>query len=460
MRGQSARHAPRRTHGRLRVAASLTFALGAAHGKAEDLIDVLHEAILNDPTLVTADATRRAVAEGVPQARAALLPTVTGGLRLNQIHSGDSTTSTDSNGNLVAIDGGHTRERELTGELDQPLLNLADVAALRAAKASRDAQEQTYRSALLDLYARVASAYLNVLMAQDSVDVYQSYEDGYARQFRQASDLHKAGLVTATDMAQAQAYYLYIHTQRISAQDTLADDLKALEQITGRPVGRLKKLRKDIPLDPPVPADPKAWIQLATQNNPGVLAAGHAVDAAEHAIHQEQAGHLPTLNATVTYDKAGVWSSVARGSGRYGPGTTTIGLSLAVPIFSGGLTQSQVRQAMAVRDEDLGTLEGQRRQAARDAANYYKLVVDGIEQVRTAKASVDAAQKALSLMLDGYQIGTQSMTGVVNAIEVLAETQSQYSSVRHQLVLDRLLLKQATGTLDVKDLEATNRLLE
>jgi outer membrane protein len=52
------------------------------------------------------------------------------------------------------------------------------------------------------------------------------------------------------------------------------------------------------------------------------------------------------------------------------------------------------------------------------------------------------------------------MTGVVNAIEVLAETQSQYSSVRHQLVLDRLLLKQAAGTLDVKDLEATNRLLE
>jgi outer membrane protein len=148
------------------------------------------------------------------------------------------------------------------------------------------------------------------------------------------------------------------------------------------------------------------------------------------------------------------------GAAGYGPGVTTIGLTLTVPIFSGGLTQSQVRQAIARRDEDQGTLESRRRQAARDANNYYNLVVDGIEQVQTSRTSVDAARKALASMRAGYEIGTQSLTNVVFAIQTLAAVQSQYSVVRHQLVLNKLLLKQAAGSIALNDLEDVNKLLE
>jgi outer membrane protein len=129
-------------------------------------------------------------------------------------------------------------------------------------------------------------------------------------------------------------------------------------------------------------------------------------------------------------------------------------------LFSGGLTQSQVRQALHQRDEDQGLLETQRRQAARDVRNYYNLVVDGIERVRSARDSVSAAQKSVTSMRAGYEIGTQSLTNVVVAIETLANVQTEYSYVRHQFILDKLLLRQAAGSIDVHDLEDVNRLLQ
>jgi outer membrane protein len=247
---------------------------------------------------------------------------------------------------------------------------------------------------------------------------------------------------------------------RINAEDNLKDARRALQQITGKPTGELKKLRDDLPMQAPQPNDEQAWVDAALKTNPTVLAARYAVNSDEHKVSAARAGHLPTLTAGVGYNKFGQWSNAMPGTAAYGPATTTVGLTLNIPLFSGGLTHAQVKQALYQRDADQGVLESQRRQAARDAANYFNLVKDGIEQVNSARDSVDAAQKSLASMRAGYTIGTQSMTNVVFAIEYLAQSQSQYAAARYQFVLDKLLLKQAAGTIDMHDLEAVNGLLQ
>ncbi|MBN8712906.1 MAG: TolC family outer membrane protein [Xanthomonadales bacterium] len=442
----------------------LGLALAPLAGHADDLMDAYRQAVANDPVLSTASAAQRVSAEDVPQARSALLPQLSLGLGLEQIHGGSGTT-TSSNGNIITTGAaGHTRERNLGGTLSQPLLDVAAIAQLRAAHASRDAGDETLRAATQRLCVRVADAYFNVLVAQDELDVFRSYEDAYKQEFDQSSVRFKNGLAMASDVSQSQAYYLYIKSQRIGAEAQLKDARHALEQITGQPTGTLKKLREDLPLTPPEPANAKTWVDAAMDSNPVVLAARYTVSADRHLVSAARAGRLPTLDARLQYGKFGSWSSAVPGSPAngpgYGPGVTTVGLTLNVPIFSGGLTRSQVRRALAQRDEDTGVLESQRRQAARDAANYYNLVVDGIEQVQVARTSVEAARKAVASMRAGYEIGTQSLTNVVVAIGTLANVQSEYTVVRHQFVLNKLLLKQAAGEIDVHDLEEVNRLLQ
>ena len=429
-------------------------------GHGEDLMDVYRQAIANDPVLANADAQRLAVAEQVPQARAGLLPQLSAGLSLNQLHGG-SGSSQQVNGNTVPTSAtGHTRDRDFNVLLNQPIVNLATITTLQAAHATVDSQNEVYRAALQNLYVRVATAYFNVLQAQDSVDINKAYEDGYKQEFEQTSARFKNGLAMAADVSQSQAFYLYIKSQRISAEDSLKDALRALEQITGKPAGGLKKLRDDLPMELPTPNDSKAWADVALETNPTILAARYTVNADEHKISSARAGHLPTLSLGVQYDRSSSWTNQVSGSGSSGPGSTSIGLTLSVPLFSGGLIQSQVRQAIHQRDADADTLEGQRRQAARDTYNYFNLVVDGIEQVQTARDSVAAAEKSLASLKAGYEIGTQRLIEVVNAIQILAESRFTYTQQRYAFVLNKLSLKQSAGTIDVHDLEDVNRLLQ
>lgn len=437
-------------------------------GHCEDLMDAYRQAIANDPVLATADAQRLLVAEGVPVARSALLPQLSAGLNFDQIHTGCSqadgsscTQTTSSNGNIISTGGGgHTRDRNFTGTLSQPILDFSAIDNLRAAHAAADAQEQTYQAALQNLYVRVATAYFNVLQAQDMLDIQRSFENGYKTEYELASTRLKEGLAMEADVNQTKAYYLLEKAQRISAEDNLKDARRALQQITGQPTGDLKGLRDDVPMQPPKPDNEQAWVNAALDTNPVVLAARYTVTSDERKVSAARAGHFPTLTAGVSYNKFGQWSDTMPGSGAYGPATTTVGLTLSIPLFSGGLVHAQVKQALYQRDADLGTLESQRRRAARDAANYFNLVNDGIEQVASARESQEAAQKALASMRAGYAIGTQSMTNVVYAINYLAESQMEYATTRYQLVLDKLLLKQAAGTIDLNDVQALNALLQ
>jgi outer membrane protein len=432
-------------------------------GHGEDLMETFQQAIANDPVLANSDATRLAVAEGVPQARSALLPQVSGSLSLNQSHGGPSGggTTIDPNGNIVTTGGGAaSRDRNLSGELSQSIFNLSNIANLRAAHSIDDAQEQTYQAALQNLYVRVATAYFNVLNAEDQLEINKAYEDGYKQEFDQTSARLKNGLAMSADVNQSQAFYQLIKSERIASEDQLKDARQALEQITGKPCGTLKRLRDDLPMSLPTPNDPKAWADVAQETNPTILAARYAVRADEHKVSAARAGHLPTLSAGVTYSKDGTWQDQQPGTGAYQRGTTIVGLTLNIPVFSGGLTQSQVRQAIHQRDADADTLESQRRQAIRDTYNYFNQVVDGVEALGAAHDSVTAAEKALTSLKAGYEIGTQQLYAVVQAIEILAESRSTYAQQRYQFVLNKLLLKQAAGTIDVHDLEDVNGLLQ
>ncbi|HWX66794.1 MAG TPA: TolC family outer membrane protein [Rhodanobacter sp.] len=428
----------------------LTLALALAaislpsHG--QDLLGAYHDARANDPVLSQADATRLATGEGVDQARALLLPQISASMSLNQT----------SGGNLI----GHDRTRTINGTLSQSVLDFSKYANLKAAHSASDAQDELYQAAAQELYVRVATAYFGVLTSEDGLTYAKANEDAFRQQFEQSDQRFKVGLSAITDVYQAKAYYEAAKSQTIAAQNTLNDAREALTQITGKPTGDLKKLRDDLPLQPPTPADQDSWVKQALQTNPSLLAQKSNVETAEHNISAARAGHLPTISAGVSYGKSAGWSDTNVTGRFHDPASTTIGLTLNVPIFSGGATQSRVRQSIDQRDAATDAMESQRRQVVRDTLNYYRSVIAGIAQVESAKASVDSGQKALEATRAGFEVGTQTMTNVLLAIQVLTSSESSYSQARHQFILNKLLLKETAGTAELKDIEGINALLQ
>jgi outer membrane protein len=143
-----------------------------------------------------------------------------------------------------------------------------------------------------------------------------------------------------------------------------------------------------------------------------------------------------------------------------GRNVTTVGVTLNVPLFAGGATQAQVRQALHRRDGARDELELRRRRVARETLAQYRSVLAGIGQIEATRVAVDSARKALESTRIGQGLGTQTMTDLLLAIQTLAGAQDSYSRARHQFILSRLLLQQAVGAIGETDLAAVNALLQ
>jgi outer membrane protein len=200
-------------------------------------------------------------------------------------------------------------------------------------------------------------------------------------------------------------------------------------------------------------------VKTALQTNPTILAQQYNVDAAEHNISSARAGHLPTISAGVSYGKGATWAQVGNYNNR-SPASTTIGLTLSVPIFSGGYTHALVKQSIYDRDSASDALEIQRRQVIRDTRGAFRSVIAGISEVEATKAAVTSSQSAVDANQAGFEVGTRTIVDVLNAQQALTQARSQYSQARHQFILNKLLLEQAAGSIDIKDLEAVNALLQ
>ena len=434
---------------------SLTLALAVAlaplTSHAADLLQVYEMARNGDTQLAAAESQRLYDKEGQVQARAALLPQIGGEASLTRNHTkyddiGGSTTS-------------KTRSYGINGS--QTLFNWSQFANLRAERDLSKAADFTLDSANDELVVRTATTYFNVLVGIESLIAAETNEAAAKKQFDYADKRLEVGLAPITDVHEARAQYDQARAGTIQTRNALEDAYQALTELTGQPVRDLRGLPVDF--RPEVPANRANVDQLVTDavsRNPALKAQELQVSAAESGVSAARGGHYPTLSLGGSWGKSARWGD-STGSGSLSPDATTnsIGLTLNVPIFAGGATQSGVRQALARRDIAQDTFEQQKRAVDRNTRNAYQALVAGISEVEARRLTVVSAQSAFDASQVGLEVGTRTVLDVVQNQRTLFQAQLDYAESRYNFLLARLQLSQAVGDLEIAEVQDINRLL-
>ncbi|UYB53149.1 TolC family outer membrane protein [Xanthomonas sp. AM6] len=435
---------------------SLVLALAAAlsplAANATDLLQVYEMARNSDPQLASAESNRLYNKEGEVQARAALLPQLNGSASLQRSHSEVERGS----GELAGT--GKSRSYAIQGQ--QTLVNFAQFATLRAQKANSLAADYTLESANDDLIVRTSAAYFNVLVAIESLVAAETNEAAAKKQFDYADKRLEVGLAPITDVHEARAEYDQARADTITARNSLQDLYQALTEITGQPVRDLRSLPEDF--RPQLPAESSnidGLIASALDKNPSLRAYQYQVQAAENSVSAARAGHLPTLNLAASVGRDANWGDGVSGSNTPRSDSNTIGVTLNIPIFAGGATQSAVRQALAQRDIAQDTYEQQKRALDRNTRNAYQTVVAGISEIEARRLAVVSAQAAYDASQVGLEVGTRTVLDVVQNQRTLYQAQLAYAQARYNFLQNRLLLSQALGSLDVAEVQSINALL-
>lgn len=429
---------------------AIASAVSSTNAHADDLLSVYQQALLNDPVVLKAQAQFKVVQEDIEQARAVLLPQISasGSYADGEREDYSRLTQEVSTTEFTSLGYGAKLNMQLYHHDSWLRLNNAEKAAHQS--------DLTYQVAKQDLITRVTKAYFDLLSAKDDLVFAKAEKEAIARQLEQTKQRFSVGLTAITDVHEAQAQYDSAVTEEIRAENAIYQAEEELRVITNAYPKNVSILNTDrFSTNPPVPNSANEWQAKAEAKNLDLIAAKVGIDIAQDNIDIARAGHYPTLDFGAEYNNKDTDTNSPLPDG---PDLNdySIGVSLNVPIYSGGAIQSSVRQAQSrfvAASQDLSLTH---RSVVRETRNAYNTVIAAISAIKAFEQSVLSAQKALEATEAGFEVGTRTIVDVLDSTRNLYNAKRNLSSTRYGYIQNVLLLKRAAGTITDKDINAIN----
>lgn len=423
---------------------SLTLLGATKPALATDLLDVYQQALQYDPTYLAAQSSSASKSEILPQNRASLLPNL-------------SATANSAANSVTAPPGvlpGRFNTEGYSVTLTQPLINFNGWMAVRSASDTVKQAHEDLIAAAQNLIFRVAKAYFLVLNDQDNLTNIEAQKKSYQQQLYVAKEMVTVGSEAVTAFYQARASFDGILAQELAAKNKMTSDLEALRQLTGESYFSVEPLKIDPPLLSPTPADPQRWVAAAKQQNPTLLSTRFAVEAARANIKANFSNHLPTLNAIGDYTHASGPNTVVSETR-----IATVGLQLTVPIYQGGLINSQTRQAQDDFQTASANMQAAYYNTIVTTQQQYNTILSAIDQIHADQQAVSSAKASLDNTEESFKVGKSNMNDVLIQQQSYYQATLSYSEDKNNYILDTLQLKQAAGILTANDLRQINNWL-
>ncbi|MEZ8719836.1 outer membrane channel protein TolC [Vibrio pomeroyi] len=412
---------------------------------ADTLAEVYDQAKQNDPQLLRSAAQRDAAFEAVTSSRSDLLPQIN--LTANyDINRGDRDTSGVGNSSIDNNTWGAAIG------FSQELYQRSSWITLDTAEKTARQSDSAYAAEQQALILRVATAYFEVLRAQDNLEFVRAEKAAVARQLEQTKQRFEVGLSAITDVHDAQAQYDAVLADEVLAENDLTNSYEGLREITGQEHSNLSILDTDRFSASKSSESAVALVEQAEQKNLSLLAARISQDVAKDNISLASSGHLPSL----TLDGSYALSDQSNSTQDYDQDNLNIGLNLVVPLYTGGNTTSLTKQAeynYVAASEDL---EATYRSVVKDVRAFNNNISASIGALRAYEQSVVSAQSALEATEAGFDVGTRTIVDVLDSTRRLYDANKNLSDARYNYILSVLQLRQAVGTLSEQDIVDVN----
>lgn len=414
------------------------------------LSEVYEQALVNDPTLTIQQLNSDTASAQVRSGRSELLP------RVNASASYEVSGSCAGASLQFAPNFDDCQSVGARITASQNIFALAAIDAYEALKLNANRAEIETEAARQTLMVRVAEAYVDVLRAQEARDSSASQLRAVDRQFQQTEQRYEVGLVTITDVLDAQATLDQTRVALIRAESQYDIALQNLYVLTGSVPESVLALSADFPIVLPEDSTVAEWVAFALDNHPDVLAAQKGLESGERELQARRNNRLPVVsaNASINYG-----DDPTDGLDFEDRVSSSISLSVSVPLYTGGATQSQIVTTGLRNNIAEQQLELLKRNIRVQVTNLYREVRTSVQNVSAQQQVVRSRESALQATEVGYEVGTRNIVEVLNAQQALFAARQAYANARFDYLLNNLRLKQAAGQLRQADLDNIDRFL-
>ena len=417
-------------------------ALACGGARAETMADAIALAYQTNPTLLAQQASVRANDETWVQARAGYEPTA----------SIQASVTSDYN-TEIAVDSvpgvGRNQSSAAVLTLNQPIYTGGRVARqIDAAEAGVLAARETLRVTEETVIQNVIQAYVGVRCDQNNVEISNANVALLESLLDEIRARFKVGDVTQTDVSQTLERVLGARAEATAAIAALKVARATYAQVVGQMPG---DLAPQPPVDNLLPKTVDDAVATALVKNPQMRQALFTERQSAAKLAAAKAQSRPTFSLQGSAGYAGSNLGYATPFGR--PGYDLSASAVAtMPITTGGVTSSQIREAAEANTADRDNIEIARRQVLFNVAQSWHQL-DGLrESLVFQKEQVVQAQIAFDGSRHESRVGLLSTLDVLIAEEDLYAAQIALSNAERDVYIATSGLLSAVGTLQVADL--------
>lgn len=326
-----------------------------------------------------------------------------------------------------------------------PLVNTQLWKSLKVSGLEVELAIEKARSSRLDMVTQVKQAFFATLLAKEAFQVYKDVYENAVTNCQETEKKFRAQKATEYDLTRAKTNVANAVPDVYNAESSVILSLWQLKAVMGVDLdmnidvaGTLDDYSQQLFYDSSQ-AD-----SLSLEDNTTMRQLAIQAEQLAHTIKMQKYAYIPTLSAAFSFSINAMTNDFKFSQYQWTP-YSYVGVSLAIPIFSGGKRYNDVRQAKTQATQlKLQTMDTERNLRISIRQSLVTMETN-IKTYNAAREAVASARKGYSIAEKTYQVGKNTLLELNDARLVLTQAELSASQAIYNFLIAKSQLEQTLG---------------
>ena len=351
-------------------------------------------------------------------------------------------TTDDSNDGGIAVGRWNTFNAGITATM--PLINAQLWQSLAISGEGVDLAVEKARSSRLEMVNQVKQAYYGVLLAKEAHHVYKSVFDNAMQNLELTQKKYNASKASELDLARAKTTVANAVPNLFNSENSIYLSLWQLKAIMGIDLEADIDVKDSLLVYSEGMSSVLNDSDLSLSGNTTLRQLEIQADQLANTVKMQQYAYLPTLSLAFSYSLNAMTNDFKFEEYHWTP-YSYVGLSLSIPIFSGGQRLNDLRQTKVQKNQLAIQRENTERQLRIAIRQSLSTMETAVKSHESALDALESAQKAYDIAAKSYEIGRSTLTDLDAAQLALTQAQLAASQAIYNYLVAKAGLESTIG---------------
>ncbi|MCI7178666.1 MAG: TolC family protein [Candidatus Cryptobacteroides sp.] len=356
--------------------------------------------------------------------------------------SGSTASSSKNNGGLEV---GRWNTWSAGVSASMPVVNAQLWKSIKISGMDVELAVEKARASRLDMVSQVKNAYYAVLFSKEAFNVYKEVYENAMTNYAETEKKYNVQKATDLDMARAKTNVANAIPNVYNAESSIILALWQLKAVMGI------DLEMNIDVEGAIEdyseymtSDVTKADSISLDRNSTMKQLEIQANELAQSIKAQQYAYIPTLSLAFNYSYNAMTNDFNFKEYRWTP-YSYVGVSLSIPIFSGGKRLNQVRQARNSYEQMRLQMTSTERNLKISIRQSLNTMETNVKSYDAAKDAVASAEKAYSIAEKSYEVGRATLTDLNDAQLALTQARLAESQAVYNFIVAKTQLEQTLG---------------